>query len=323
MRGVFLDADSFGHDIDLTPITSLLDEWQVYPSTSNEDISARISGADIVLVNKVVLTEDHISRADNLKFVSVTATGTNNVDIAAAARRNIPVSNAVGYGTPSVVQHTLTLILTLSTNLHRYMADVAAGQWQQSDTFCLLDHPIQQVAGRTLGIVGYGELGSAVASAASALGMEILISDHPGKAPRPDRVRFEDVLAAADYVSLHCPLTPDNQHMINQSTLQLMRPTAFLINTARGALIDGTALIDALTNGTIAGAALDVLPVEPPPDDDPLLQAAMSQKMHNLILSPHNAWGTIESRSGLINQTRQNIEAYLDGEMVRVINGVV
>jgi len=314
MLGVILDADSLGNDVDLSPITSLLDEWQVYPFTRPIEVADRIAGADIVLSNKIRLEESNLGRADQLKFVSVIATGTNNIDLPAMEKRGVVVSNARGYGTPSVVQHTLTMILTLSTNLHRYLRDVNSGEWQKSDVFCLLHHPIQEISGKQLGIVGHGELGKAVAAAAEALGMSVVISERPGAEPRSGRLAFEEVLSTSDYISLHCPLTEDNAHMINKDTLALMKPGAFLVNTARGGLVHSADLVAALKEGVIEGAAIDVLDREPPPADEPLLES-----LSNLIVSPHNAWGAIESRTRLIMQTRENIEGFLKGEPVRVV----
>ena len=315
MFGVILDADSLGSDIDLTPITSLPDNWQVHGFTRPGEVAERIAGADIVLSNKIRLEESNLTRADALKFVSVMATGTNNIDFPAMRRRGVVVSHAKAYGTPSVVQHTLTLILTLSTNLHRYTSDVQQGRWQASDVFCLLDHPIQEVSGKRLGIVGYGGLGQSVAAAAAALGMVVTVSERPGASPREGRTSFKEVLTTSDYLSLHCPLTDDNQHLIRRETLALMKPSAFLINTARGGLVHSRDLIDALKGGVIAGAAIDVLDREPPSSGEPLLQP-----LPNLILSPHNAWGAIESRTRLIEQTRENIAGFLNGKPVRVVN---
>ncbi len=315
MLGVILDADSLGHDVDLTPVTSLLDEWRVHSFTRPEDVAERIADADIVLSNKIRLDQSNLSGAKQLRFVSVIATGTNNIDLPAMAERGITVSNARGYGTPSVVQHTLTLILTLSTNLHQYQQDVQKGKWQNSDVFCLLDHPIQEVSGKQLGIIGYGELGQAVAAAAQGLGMSIAIGTRQGQTPFDGRLSFEDLLGSSDYVSLHCPLTDNNAHMINRDTLALMKPSAFLINTARGGLVHSHDLISALQTKTIAGAAIDVLDREPPLPDEPLLR----QTLPNLIVSPHNAWGAIESRRRLIEQTRENIEGYLKGNPVRIV----
>lgn len=315
MHGVILDADSLGKDIDLSPVTSLLDGWDVHPFTRPAERAERVRQATVVLSNKIVLDDEAMQGAAALQYISVMATGVNNIDFDAARKRGLQVSNAVGYATPSVVQHVLTLLLNLSTSMPRYLADVQAGAWQASKVFCRLDYPIQEVAGKTLGIVGHGELGSSVARAASALGMNVLASEHPGKTPRPGRTAFEQVLAVADYVSLHCPLTDDNHHMINAPSLALMKPTAFLINTARGGLVNSADLIDALNSGQIAGAAVDVLGTEPPAADEPLLG-----DVQNLLLTPHNAWGAIESRTRLVQQMRENIEGFLNGNPPRLVS---
>ncbi len=315
MRGVILDADSLGQDIDLTPVTSLLQSWEVYPSTLPAEVADRIAGADVVLSNKIRLDSSNLPETGSLRFVSVMATGTNNIDFNAAASRNIQVSNAVGYATPSVVQHTLTLLLNLTTNMPRYLADVAGGAWQQSNVFCRLDYPIGEIAGKTLGIVGYGELGSNVARAAEALGMNILISERPGAAVRAGRAAFESVLGNADFISLHCPLTDDTAEMINANTLGQMKPGAFLINTARGGLVNSADLIEALKTGRIAGAAIDVLNAEPPGDNELLLT-----NLPNLLVTPHNAWGAIESRTRLVQQMRENIEGFIAGAPIRLVS---
>ena len=319
MRGVILDADSLGEGIDLSPVTSLLDDWQVYPFTRPEETAHRIRDAAVVLTNKTLLDRPVLQSTEALRFVSIMATGTNNVDLHTAQQKNIAVSNAIAYGTPSVVQHTLSLILTLSGNLHRYLADVRQGSWQKSHVFTLLDHPIVEINGKTIGIVGYGELGRGVASAASALGMKVLISEHPGRDQqiRDDRLAFEEVLEASDYLSLHCPLTPETLHIINAANLGRMKPTAFLINTARGGLIEASALIDALHHGTIAGAAIDVLDEEPPGIDQPLISAA--QDLSNLLITPHNAWGAVESRNRLVQQMRENVLGFVNNAPVRLV----
>ncbi len=314
--GVILDADSLGKDVDLAPVTQLLDEWQVYASTPPEQVAERIKSATVVLTNKTVLDEACLATAPTLKFVSVMATGTNNIDFRATTSRGIQVSNGVAYGTPSVVQHTLTLILNLSTSFHQYQAAVQRGDWQRSDIFCLLDHPIREIAGKQLGIIGYGELGKAVGVAAGALGMNVIVSEHPGERPREGRIEFEEVLRTSDYISLHCPLNDATSRIINATSLALMKPDAFLINTARGGLVDPNDLISCLQAGTIAGAAIDVLEQEPPGPDNPLLK-----DIPNLIVTPHNAWGAIESRTRLIQQTKENIEGFLKGTPVRLVTG--
>jgi len=242
------------------------------------------------------------------------ATGTNNIDFLATASRGIMVSNAIAYSTPSVVQHTLALILNLSTSFYKYQASVRNGDWQESDVFCLLDHPIREIAGKQLGILGYGELGKAVGTAAKALGMKVIVSEHAGAEPRESRTKFEEVLRTSNYISLHCPLNDATSRIINTDTLALMKQDAFLINTARGGLVDPVALVSSLQAGNIAGAAIDVLEKEPPDLDDPLLKG-----VPNLIITPHNAWGAIESRTRLMQQTRENVEAFLNGTPVRLV----
>lgn len=318
MKGVILDADSLGPgDIDLAPITSTLSTWDVHPYTGREDVATRIAGASVVLSNKVMLDRHVLESTGDLRFVSVMATGTNNVDLDAARDLDIDVSNATGYATPSVVQHTLSLMLALSNNLVRYVGDVRAGRWQESKVFCRLDHPITEMSGKTLGIVGFGELGSNVARVAEAFGMTILKSARPGGSGSGDRIRFEDLLPQVDYLSLHCPLTAETENLLNARTLRLMQPHAFVVNTARGALIDSDDLIEALRAGIIAGAAIDVLATEPPVDgDDPLLAAGLP----NLLVTPHNAWGARESRERLVEQMRENIESFVRGQPTRLVN---
>jgi glycerate dehydrogenase len=314
MLGVVLDADSLGKDVDLSPVTQLLDDWQVHPFTRPEQVAERIKHATVVLTNKIALDESSLSSAWALKFVSVMATGTNNIDFLATANRGIKVSNALAYGTPSVVQHTLALILNLSTSFHRYQASISRGDWQASNVFCLLDYPIREIAGKQLGIVGYGELGKAVGTVVAALGMKVVVSEHPGRDPREGRTKFEEVLRTSDYISLHCPLNDATSRIINADTLALMKQDAFLINTARGGLVDPYDLVSCLQAGNIAGAAIDVLEQEPPTLDDPLLK-----DIPNLIVTPHNAWAAIESRNRLIQQSRENIEGFLKGKPVRLV----
>ncbi len=316
MLGVILDADSLGQDVDLAPVTQLLDEWQVYAFTTPEQVAERIKAATVVLTNKIVLDEASLASAPVLRFISVMATGTNNIDLTATSSRGIQVSNGVAYSTPSVVQHTLTLILNLATSFHHYQASIRGGDWQASDVFCLLDHPIREIAGKQLGIIGFGELGKAVGAAAEALGMSVVVSEHLGKSPREGRIALEAVLRTSDYVSLHCPLNDATSRLINAGTLALMKPDAFLINTARGGLVDPDDLVSCLQAGDIAGAALDVLEQEPPGLEDPLLK-----DIPNLIITPHNAWGAIESRTRLIQQTSENIEGFLKGTPVRLVTG--
>ena len=312
MQGVILDAASLGHDLDLSPLLNSAPSWQVYNDTPAALVDERIRGMDIVLTNKVKLSATAIQGAAKLKFIGVMATGTNNIDLNAAQQQNIVVSNAVGYATPSVVQHTLMLILALATRLNLYHRDVQAGKWQQSKTFCLLDHPIMELSGKTLGIVGCGELGSQVAQVAKSFGMLIKVAQRPGlkhsDAERGyPRLPLEQLLPQVDVLSLHCPLVAETEHLINQETLQLMKPSAFLINTARGGLVDSSALLAALHSGQLAGAAIDVLTTEPPEKDEPLLSVSQA----NLIVTPHTAWAAVESRKRLLIQVCENLEGFL------------
>ena len=317
MKGVILDADSLGQgEVDLSPVTDLLDEWQVYGTSNAAETTARIREATVVLSNKIVLDKENLSTAGKLRLISVMATGTNNIDLSAAENAGITVSNAVAYATPSVVQHTISLMLALSTNLYAYIHDVKSGAWQKAPAFCLLNHPISELQGKILGIVGFGELGSNVAVVARALGMKVLISQRTGNEnPSRDYRPFDDLISEVDYLSLHCPLTPETEDLVNLTVLKKMKPSAFLINTARGGLVNAADLLQALQSNLIAGAAVDVLNTEPPLAGDLLTNADQSK----LIVTPHNAWGAIESRQRLVQQMADNIHGFLTGNPIRVV----
>ncbi|MEX2489355.1 MAG: D-2-hydroxyacid dehydrogenase [Pseudomonadales bacterium] len=318
MKGVILDAGSLGNDeLTLDPVTALLDSWEVHQTTSQDQVAERIAAANIVLTNKVPISTSDMSQASSLELISVLATGTDNIDVAAAKTHGITVCNAVGYATPSVTQHTMALMLALSTRVIDYVKDVRAGAWQASPAFCLLHHPISELAGKELGIVGYGELGRSVGQLAEAFGMTVRVSQKVGETDNtPERVPLDELVPAVDYLTLHCPLVPRTRHLVNDDLLKRMKPTAFLINTARGGLVDSQALISALASNSIAGAAIDVLDQEPPTEEEPIIGAGLD----NLIVTPHNAWGAIESRQRLISQMRENILAYLDSRPLRVID---
>jgi glycerate dehydrogenase len=321
-KGVILDAASLGpDDIDLTPLTASVRVCDVHAVTRDDQIIERIRDADVVMTNKVKLGSVIFEKTPNLKLIVVLATGTNNIDLQAAKKHGITVCNITRYGAATVAQHTLTLMLALSTRLLAYVDDVKAGKWEQSPFFCLLYHPIVELSGKTLGIVGYGELGQSVARLAQALGMRILIAGRidAEHIPIPEgRVSLNDMLSQADVVSLHCPLTPHTQHLMNAHRLSLMKPGAFLINTARGALVDHDALLAALTAGQLGGAAIDVLDVEPPPASHPLLQA-VKNGVPNLILTPHCAWASREARQRLVDQAAHVLSAYQMGQAINVV----
>lgn len=317
MRAVFLDRESHA-DLDMTPVEQVLDELICHDVTEDDQVVDRLAGFDVVLVNKVKLDARVLARADGLKLICVLATGVNNVDLAAASAQGIRVCNAQGYGVESVAQHVLTLILALHTRVLDYDRAVRAGRWQQSRQFCLLDYPILELSGRTLGIIGHGALGSAVAQRAEALGMRVLIGARPGStAVEPGRVPFEALIEQVDVLSLHCPLTEQTRDLIDAEVLARMKPGAFVVNAARGGIVNEQALADALRSGHLGGAATDVLSVEPPRDGNPLLDPTLP----NLIVTPHCAWGSAEARERILQQTAESIQAFTAGDpLVRCVN---
>jgi glycerate dehydrogenase len=258
------------------------------------------------------------NEAGHLKLIAVAATGTDIIDKAAAAQCGVAVCNVPGYATQSVAQFTMALILQLASCACSYIGAVKAGAWQKSPVFSLLSYPTMELRGKKLGIVGYGNIGRMVAQMARSFGMEVLVAARPGAPPLPaDRPPLDLTLREADFVSLHCPLTPETANLINQQSLSLMKPTAFLINTARGALIDEAALVSALREKRIAAAALDVLTKEPPPADHPLIRAAA--ELDNLLVTPHAAWSAREARERLLEEVTANIAAFFAGEPRNIV----
>ena len=310
MKAVFLDLASLAErDLDLSGFEAAVDDWRSYPATAPEDRVARIGDADIVVTNKVLLDAAVLRAAPNLSLVCLTATGFNNVAVETARELGIVVSNVVAYATDSVAQHVVALMLAHHTSLFRYTDAVRRGDWSRSAQFCLLDYPVRELSGMTLGIVGFGELGRGVAGIAQAFGMQVLVSQRPGGEPAAGRVPFDELLRRSDVLTLHVPLLDNTRHLIDAHALALMKPTALLINTARGAVVDNLALADALRQGVIGGAALDVLDVEPPPQDHPLL----APDVPNLIVTPHTAWAGRQARQNVVDETVANIQAFLDG----------
>lgn len=310
---VFLDAATYG-DMSLKLFT---DPWNctVHQVTSPAETIDRIAGHSIAVTNKVAFdkTVFNSAEAGDLKLIAVAATGTDIIDKAAAAHHGVKVCNVPGYATQSVAQFTMALVLELSTRAAKYSNAVTSGQWQTSPVFTLLTFSQTELAGKKLGIIGYGNIGQAVAQMARGFGMEILIASRPGSAaliPK-ERISVNELLQQADIVTLHCPLTAETKSLINDRSLALMKPTAFLINTARGALIDEAALIAALHKKTIAAAALDVISQEPPRSDHPIIQAAA--ELENLLVTPHTAWSAREARQRLIIEVKENILAFIQG----------
>lgn len=317
MLGIFLDRDTVDRgDMDMSVLEARLPHWRFYGLTSPAELHERIADAEVVISNKVMLDEAALAAAPKLKLICIAATGTNNVDLAAAKRHGVVVCNVRGYATPSVVQHTMAVMLSLSMRLGRYRRAVMRGEWQQSPHFSMLDYPIHELAGKKLGIIGYGELGHGVAKVAEAFGMEVLICQRPGGAPTPGRLPLHELLPLVDVLSLHCPLTPETRHLIGEKELALMKPSALLINTARGGIVDETALANALRDNRLGGAGVDVLTTEPPRSGNPLL----ADDIPNLILTPHIAWASVESRQRLLDQIGLNIGAFLSGAERNQVN---
>ena len=312
MKAVFLDFKSVdAGDLDLTLLRQSHDDWTLHDETLRAETAGRIGQAGIVVTNKVPIDRPLIENSPELRLICVAATGTNNINLEAAKDHGIPVTNVTAYGTPSVVQHVFALMFALATRLQDYTQLVAEGAWQQSSQFCLLDFPITELAGKTLGIVGYGELGRGVAQAAEAFGMRVIIAEREGAEPRPGRVPLDDVLAFSDVVTLHVPLTAQTRNLIDARALKRMKPGALLINAARGGVVDEQALADGLRAGRIGGAGVDVLTREPPVDGNPLLAADIP----NLIVTPHIAWASRESRQRLLDDIASTIAAWHRGEI--------
>jgi glycerate dehydrogenase len=309
MKAVLLDAASLGDDIDLGPIRTLVDDLDIHRLTSPDRTRERLEGATIALTNKVVLDAELIESLPELKLICVLATGTNNVDMAAAERRGIVVRNVAAYGTASVAQHTLMLILALAARLPRYQTAVQAGSWQRSDIFCLLDHRTLQLAGKHLVIVGSGVLGTAVAKLGEAFGMRVTFSARPGSETDDSRPALAALLGEADVLSLHCPLTEATRGLVDGEALAMMKPDALLVNCARGGIIDEGAALAALRERRLGGLAVDSLPSEPPRDGHPLLDA-LTEPL-NLIVTPHNAWITPEARQRVVELTADNLRGWL------------
>ena len=313
IRIVFLDRDTLADSVTLKAIP-FEHELDVFARTSPEQVAERIASATIVITNKVALRREHLAQAPHLRLIAIAATGSDNIDLAAAREQGITVSNIRDYAVRSVPEHVFALIFALRRNITAYRQSVQDGRWQQSGQFCYFDYPIRDLAGSTLGLIGSGSLGQAVATLGRALGMKVIFAQRRGQAQvtgEPDRLPFEQVLAQADILSLHCPLTPDTQNLLGLEEFRLMAPRRpLLINTARGGLIDNQALEQALRQGWLGGAGLDVCVPEPPPADHILMRLL---ELPNYILTPHIAWASEQSMQALADQLIDNIAAFHDG----------
>jgi glycerate dehydrogenase len=311
MKAVFLDFATMGPGLDLASLNALFSALELFDVSTEDQVAKRIEGAEFVLANKMRLTAAMMRSNPALRFIGLTATGTNNVDLVAAEQHGIAVCNISAYCTQSVTEHVFGMLLNLTHKLAQYNAAVRGGEWRRSQDFCLLSYPISELSSMTLGIVGYGELGKGVARAASSFGMDVIISARPGTDTIPsDRVSFDELLQRADVISLHCPLTDATAGLFGEIEFGKMKSNAILVNTARGGLVDSAALVAALKNRDICAAAIDVLPEEPPVNGDPLLDYDGS----NLIMTPHVAWGSDEARQAAIEELALNVVAFLKGE---------
>ena len=307
MHAVFLDKDTFSSDIDFAIIEQQVTDLHCYAKTSPTEVIARCVDAEIIITNKVQLTAEILSELPNLKLICISATGFNNVDIDAARALNIAVTNISGYAGQSVAQYVFAQLLEYYQQTSHHNNNTAQGLWSTSAAFCYHGNGFSELAGKTLGIIGYGNLGKAVALIAQAFNMQVLISERPkATTVRAGRMAFDKLITQADIISLHCPQTAETENLINAEVLSTMKNTAVLINTARGALIDELALVTALKNKEIAYAVLDVLSQEPPPAEHILINS----KLENLKVTAHIAWASIEAQMRLINLLSENISAF-------------
>ncbi|WP_407676585.1 D-2-hydroxyacid dehydrogenase [Photobacterium obscurum] len=308
---VFLDRDTIPDHIQL-PQPDFSHQWYEYPSTTPEQVIERLQHATIAISNKVVLDAGTLSQLPKLKMIAIAATGTNNVDLNYCHQHGIIVSNIQGYAVDSVPEHAVAMMFALRRNLMGYHQDIQAGVWQQKQQFCFFTHPIGDIKGSTLGIIGSGSLGQAMAKLAKALGMKVLFAEHKNQRQcREGYTPFTDVLVQADILTLHCPLTAQTTDLIGKAELAQMKPSSLLINTGRGGLVDEAALVEALKSGQIAGAGVDVFTEEPADTSNPLVAHA---GLPNLLLTPHVAWGSDSAIKALTNQLIDNVNKYVEGK---------
>ncbi len=311
MKAVFLDFATMGPDLNVGSLRAALPGVEFFDVTSDEQIAERIQDVEFILGNKARITREHLEANPSVRYIGLTATGTDNIDLVAAGEHDVAVCNIRAYCAESIAEHVFGCLLNLTRSLEQYNSSVRTGEWQKSEDFCLLSFPIRELSGMTLGIVGYGNLGKGVAKLGEAFGMEVLISARPGAAEVENgRVAFDELLRRSDVISLHCPLNEATAGLFGEAEFNSMKSDAILVNTARGGLIDSAALAAALAAGQLAGAAVDVLPNEPPVDGDPLLDYAGA----NLMITPHVAWGSDKARQAALDQLAECVAAFINGE---------
>ncbi len=313
MKGVFLDLDTVSHqgDIKLRPLEKVLSVLKVYGTTPPEKILDHVAGSEVVITNKVRLDAGTIKRMSGVRLICLAATGVNNVDMPAAFEKGIGVCNVPAYSTQSVAQHVFALILALTQHLDGYQALLRDGAWKRAPQFTLLDYPIRELAGKRLGILGYGDIGKAVGRLAEAFGMTVLLAARDKADKRAGRVPLENLLPVVDVLSVHLPLTKETRGLLGAKELILMQPNAILINTARGPIVDERALAALLKAGRLGGAGIDVLSEEPPVSGNALLEPGIP----NLIVTPHIAWAAKEARQRVLQEVALNIAAFQQGEL--------
>jgi glycerate dehydrogenase len=314
MKIVILDGYTLNPGDNPWDALTALGEVVIYDRTPADQVVERAAGAEVVLTNKVALPAQVLAQLPKLKLIAVMATGYNIVDIDAARLQGVVVCNVPTYSTESVAQFTFALLLELCHHVGAHDALVQQGEWTRSADFCFWRYPLVELSGKTMGIVGFGRIGQRVGQIAEAFGMKVLAASGSGATARQDRVPLEELFARADVISLHCPQTPANAGFVNRNLLKLAKPTAFLINTARGGLVNEEDLVQALNEGRLGGAAVDVVSAEPMRADNPLLKA------RNCIITPHIAWATLAARQRLMQTTARNIAEFMAGRAVNVVN---
>ncbi|MHA4736789.1 D-2-hydroxyacid dehydrogenase [Dyadobacter sp. MSC1_007] len=314
MQIVILDGYTLNPgDQDWEPVYKL-GNVTIFDRSKTEEIVARAADAEIVLVNKVVLSAETLAQLPQLKYIGVMATGYNNIDVEAAHKHGVTVTNVKAYGPASVAQQTFALLLSLVNRAETHSQSVFAGEWTSSPDFCYWKTPLTELAGKTMGLIGLGDIGSQVANIALAFGMNVIAyRKHPVPVDGIEMVPLDDIFTRSDVISLHCPLTDETREIINRESLSRMKSNAIILNTGRGPLVNEADLAEALHNGVIAGAGLDVLSTEPPKADNPLLSAP------NCVITPHVAWATFEARKRLLQMVADNLEAFLRGEAKNVV----
>ena len=311
MKAVFLDFATMGPGLNVDSLRAALPDVEFFDVTSDEQIAERIQDVEFILGNKARITREHLESNPSVRYIGLTATGTDNIDMIAAGEHDVAVCNIRAYCAESIAEHVFGCLLNLTRSLEQYNSTVRNGAWQKSEDFCLLSFPIRELSGMTLGIVGYGNLGKGVARLGKAFGMEVLISARPGAAEVENgRVAFDELLRRSDVISLHCPLNEATAGLFGAAEFKSMKSDAILVNTARGGLLDSAALVAALEAGQLAGAAVDVLPNEPPVDGNPLLDYAGT----NLMITPHVAWGSDKARQAALDQLAECVVAFINGE---------